>query len=322
MTTATLKARVHCLRYEARDVVSVELRPEHAGVVFPPHAPGTHIDLHLDNGLVRSYSLLNPAGETGRYVVGVLKDRKSRGGSVFVHEQLRVGQLLTISAPRNNFPLHDSAAHSVFVAGGIGITPILCMLDRLSASGRSADLVYCARSRADAAFLERLNELASPTLRVHWHFDDEAGGPPNLRERLRPFAKHSHFYACGPGPMLDAFLSACEMLELPNAHIERFAAVPTLTASTEPTTFTLELRRSTRRIEVRADCSVLDAMLEAGLSPDHSCREGLCGACETRVLAGEVEHLDSILTESERAANKSMMICVSRCRSSVLVLDA
>ncbi len=322
MTTATLKARVHCLRYEARDVVSVELRPEHAGVVFPPHEAGAHIDLHLSNGLVRSYSLVNPAGEAGRYVVGVLKDRKSRGGSAFVHEQLRVGQLLTISAPRNNFPLHDSAGHSVFVAGGIGITPILCMLERLSASGRSADLIYCARSRADAAFVDRLNELASPTLHVHWHFDDEAGGPPDLRERLRPFAKHSHLYACGPGPMLDAFLSACEALGLPNAYIERFAAAPAPADAIGSVSFTVELRRSARRIVVRADCSVLDAMLEAGLSPEHSCREGLCGACETRVLDGEVEHRDSILTESERAANKSMMICVSRCRSEQLVLDA
>jgi ferredoxin-NADP reductase len=322
MTTPTLKARVHCLRYEARDVVSVELRPEHAGVVFAPHEPGAHIDLYLGNGLVRSYSLLNPAGEAGRYVVGVLKDRKSRGGSAFVHEQLRVGQVLDISAPRNNFALHESAGHSVFVAGGIGITPILCMLERLSALGRSADLIYCARSRADAAFLERLNDLASPTLRVHWHFDDEAGGPPDLRARLNPYAKDSHLYACGPGPMLDAFLSACEALGLANAHIERFAAAPAPADAPEAATFTVELRRSARRIEVRADCSVLDAMLEAGLSPDHSCREGLCGACETRVLEGEVDHRDSILTESERAANKSMMVCVSRCRSERLVLDA
>lgn len=322
MTTATLKARVHCLRYEARDVVSVELRPEHAGVVFPPHEAGAHIDLHMSNGLVRSYSLINPAGEAGRYVVGVLKDRKSRGGSAFVHEQLRVGQLLTISAPRNNFPLHESARHSVFVAGGIGITPILCMLERLSVLGHTADLIYCVRSRADAAFVDRLNELASPTLHVHWHFDDEAGGPPDLRERLRPFAKHSHLYACGPGPMLDAFLSACEALGLPNAYIERFAAAPAPADAIGSVSFTVELRRSARRIVVRADCSVLDAMLEAGLSPEHSCREGLCGACETRVLDGEVEHRDSILTESERAANRSMMICVSRCRSEQLVLDA
>lgn len=322
MTTATLKARVHCLRLEARDVVSVELRPEHGGVVFPPHEPGAHIDLHLGKGLVRSYSLLNPAGEVGRYVVGVLKDRKSRGGSAFVHEQLRVGQVLTISAPRNNFSLHESAGHSVFVAGGIGITPILCMLDRLSAQGRAAELIYCARSRADAAFVEVLNDWCSPTLRVHCHFDDEAGGPPDLRERLSNCPKDSHLYACGPGPMLDAFLAACQALGLPNAHIERFAAAPVPAEAPEAATFTVELRRSARRIEVRPGCSVLDAMLEAGLSPDHSCREGLCGACETRVLEGEVEHRDSILTESERAANKSMMVCVSRCHSEHLVLDA
>jgi len=320
--SATLEARVHCLRYEAKAVISIELRPAHGGVIFPAHRPGAHIDVHLGNGLVRSYSLLNRAGEAGRYVIGVLKDARSRGGSAFVHERLRAGEVLRISAPRSHFALNEAADLSVFVAGGIGITPILCMLERLRALGRHAELIYCARSRADAAFADTLKGLCSPTLRVHWHFDDEAGGPPELRARLAGYPGHAHFYACGPGPMLDAFLAACQDLGHANAHIERFAAAPVLSGAPEADGFTVELRRSARRIEVRPDCSVLDAMIDAGLSPEHSCREGLCGACETRVLEGAVDHRDSILTESERAANKSMMVCVSRARSPHLVLDA
>lgn len=321
MSNAQISARVHCLRYEARDVVSVELLPAREGDAFPPHEAGSHIDLHLGNGLVRSYSLLNPAGEPGRYVIGVLKDRKSRGGSAFVHERLRIGEVVTISAPRNHFALCESAEKSVLVAGGIGITPILAMLQRLVALGREADLIYCARSRADAAFVSTVNAQSSPSVRVHWHFDDEAGGPPDLRALLSVHGPQAHFYACGPGPMLDAFLGACQALGYEHVHIERFSAVAQAVA-VDSGAFTLELRQSGREIQVLPDATVLDAMLDAGLSPGFSCREGICGACETRVIDGDVDHRDSILTDSERAANKTMMICVSRCRSQRLVLDA
>lgn len=321
MSTSRLSARIHCLRYEARDVISVELRPAREGESFPPHKAGSHIDLHLGNGLVRSYSLLNPEDDPGRYVIGVLKDRQSRGGSAFVHEKLRIGEVIDISEPRNNFALDESAERSVLVAGGIGITPILSMLQRLMSLGREAELIYCARSRADAAFVATVNAWAGPSLRVCWHFDDEAGGPPDLRALLSAHGPQTHFYACGPGPMLDAFQETCQALSYDHVHIERFAAVAAPVNAVSGS-FMLELRQSGREIPVSPDCSVLDAMLDAGLSPGFSCREGICGACETRVIDGDVDHRDSILTDSERAANKTMMICVSRCRSERLVLDA
>jgi ferredoxin-NADP reductase len=323
MAEALLETRVHALRLEARDVISVELQPAAAGLALPAFEPGSHIDLHLGNGLVRSYSLLNSANEArGRYVIGVLRSRDSRGGSRHVHEQLKLGTPLRISAPRNNFRLVEDAPHSVLVAGGIGVTPLLAMLRRLAQLGRSAEFVYCARSRQDAAFLDQLEAVAAahPKVRLHYHFDDVHGAPPALRELLAGHGPDTHFYCCGPAPMLAAFEEACAALGQANTHIERFAPVAQPPAA-RGAGCTVELRRSGRSIAVGPEQSILDALLAAGVPADHSCREGMCGACETKVLCGDVEHRDSILTKQEQAANKSMMICVSRCRSGTLVLD-
>jgi ferredoxin-NADP reductase len=321
MGEALLKARVHALRLEARDVISVELQPAEAGATLPAFEPGSHIDLHLADGLVRSYSLLNGANDR-RYVIGVLKARDSRGGSRHVHEELRRGPELRISAPRNNFRLVEDARHSVLVAGGIGVTPLLAMLRRLAALGRSVEFVHCARSRADAAFLEEVEALAAahPQLELRRHFDDVQGGPPDLHKLLAGKPQDTHFYCCGPAPMLAAFEQACEALGYANAHIERFAPVEQAPA-TATAACQVELRRSGRVIEVAPEVSILDAVLAAGIAADHSCREGMCGACETKIVCGDVEHRDSILTKQEREANQSMMICVSRGRSGSLVLD-
>jgi ferredoxin-NADP reductase len=315
----TLNAFVHTLRWEAEDTISVELRPVGGGE-FPAFTPGSHIDLHLPNGLERSYSLCNSADERHRYVVGVLKDRASRGGSRCVHEQLRIGMPIAISPPRNNFPLQEAAGHTVLVAGGIGITPLLCMARRLRDAGRSFELLYFARSRRSAAFLDVLAALEVP---MTLHFDDEQGGPPDLKRMLaeRQPAPDLHLYACGPTPMLDAFEKFCAELGLENAHIERFAAVEHKAAADARSTFTVELARSKKTFEIRPEKSILDTLLDAGIEVEHSCCEGVCGSCETRVLAGEPDHRDSILSVKERAANKSMMICVGGCKSASLVLD-
>ncbi|WP_295375432.1 PDR/VanB family oxidoreductase [uncultured Pseudacidovorax sp.] len=323
MSAPTLKALVHTMRHEADGIVSVEFRPATAGVSFPAFAAGSHIDLHLANGLVRSYSLCNPCSDSGRYVVGVLNDRNSRGGSKFVHQQLRVGQVIDISAPRNNFELHEDAPRSVLVAGGIGVTPIFCMLQRLVALGRPVELVYCARTRKEAAFVEPITALAAEAkVPVTWHFDDEQGGPPKLAQLLEGRGADSHFYCCGPTPMLDAFEKACEQLGYANAHIERFAAV-VVESPVETHGFEVVCEKSGQTVPVPGGKSILDALIDAGLNPDHSCKEGVCGACETPVLDfdGELDHQDGILTKIERQSGKTMMICVSRCTGKRLVLD-
>lgn len=320
--SAPLQALVVQQRHEARDVLSLELRPARAADRFPAAAPGAHIDLHLAPGLVRSYSLVQ-AGTADRYTVAVLKDRASRGGSRHVHERLRVGQVIPIGAPRNHFPLHEDAPASVLVAGGIGITPVYAMLQRLAQLGRRAHLVYGARSRADAAYVAEIEALvgAHPALSAHFHWDDVQQAAPDLERLLSGHAPTTHAYCCGPGPMLDAFAAACQRLGLVHAHMERFAAAPQVDAGSTAG-YTVELRRSGRTLAVPAGANLLDALLQAGCDISFSCREGLCGACETRVLSGDIEHRDSLLTPAERAANKSLMPCVSACRSATLALDA
>ncbi|TBU96407.1 PDR/VanB family oxidoreductase [Phytopseudomonas dryadis] len=312
----SITAFVHTLRFEAPGIISVELRPQ-GDAAFPSFAPGAHIDLHLGNGLVRSYSLLNSPADSGRYVVGILRDRNSRGGSAYVHQNLRVGMPVPISPPRNLFQLDESAGHTVLVAGGIGITPIHCMLNRLRELGKSVELLYCARTRKEAAFVE---ELAASGAKVHLYFDDEQGGPIDLRAFLAERPASAHFYCCGPTPMIDAFENHCESLGHANVHVERFAAAPQAPSAPQGS-YEVQLARSGQNIEVPSGKSLLDALLESGIEVDCSCREGVCGACETRVLEGEPDHRDGVLTKAEKAANKTMMVCVSGCKGSRLVLD-
>lgn len=321
MSTALLQARVHNMRYEAPGVLSVELQAAETGNEFPDFEPGSHIDLHLGADYVRSYSLCNAAPGNGRYVVGVLHDPKSRGGSRYVHEQLRVGQVLPISVPRNNFALDDAAPLSVLVAGGIGVTPILTMAQALSLEKRDFHVVYCARSRFEAAFVAQLQALCGAEgLTVHW--DADAGSPPDLKVLLAPFGVQAHFYCCGPTPMLNAFEETCQSLGFPHVHVERFAGVD-VAGLDQSNGFEVVCQKSQRVVQVPAGKSILEVLLEAGIAPDHSCLEGVCGACETPVLEAEggIDHHDAILSDKEREAAKSMMICVSRCKGKRLVLS-
>ncbi|SDD88823.1 vanillate O-demethylase ferredoxin subunit [Cupriavidus sp. YR651] len=312
----SLTMRVQAMRFEARGVVSIELQ-DPTGAVLPEFSPGAHIDLHLANGLVRSYSLCGAPEARDRYTVGVLLDRNSRGGSRFVHEQLRVGTTLTVAAPRNHFALEEDAAHTVLVAGGIGVTPIVCMARRLAERGRGFTLLYCARSRSEAAFVEELSAYGDA---VRFHFDDEAGAPPDLKALLAGQDADTHFYCCGPGPMLNAFEAACEANGYANVHIERFAADPG-TEAVQEGEYSVTLQRTGKLVHVPAGKSLLDALLESGVQMEYSCREGVCGSCETAVLDGCPDHRDSVLSNSERASNKTMMVCVSGCKGQRLVLD-
>lgn len=317
MRTANLNARIRMIRHEAERVLSIELVPVN-GETFPLFTAGAHIDLHLSNGITRSYSLVNSAGDTSRYVIGVLNDEKSRGGSRYVHEQLRCGAIVEIGKPRNNFALDESAASTVLIAGGIGITPMLCMYRRLREAGRDVRLVYCSRSRAQAAFLDELESLGGD---VQLHFDDEHDGRPfDLTAFLAGQRDDVHAYCCGPNAMLNGFEAACAAAGIGDVHLERFAASSPVTAALQ-TGYTVELARSGRTLNVPAGKALLDVLLDADVEVDYSCREGLCGACETRVLGGCPEHRDSVLTQSERTAGNVMMICVSGAKSATLVLD-
>lgn len=313
----TVPAFVHTLRHEAEGIIGVELRPQ-GDAVFKPFTPGAHIDLHLGNGLVRSYSLLNAPEERGRYRVAIQLDRNSRGGSAYVHQHLRVGMPLTLSQPRNHFPLHEDAEHTVLVAGGIGVTPMYCMFQRMRALGRPVELLFCARSRREAAFADELAGVADA--QVHLHFDDERGGPVDLEGFLAERPSSAHYYCCGPAPMIEAFEQHCERLGHGNAHVERFSA-PVQAPAAPSGAYEVQLARSARVIQVAVGMSLLDALLASGVDVDCSCREGICGACETVVLDGQPDHRDGVLTQAEKAANRTMMVCVSGCKGARLVLD-
>lgn len=311
-------ARIHEVTRKTNGVLAIELRPMD-GEEFPRYEAGAHIDLHLPDGMVRSYSLCGHAGSTGRYLIGVLNDRNSRGGSRYIHEHLRAGMELSISEPRNNFRLDRSAAHSVFVAGGIGITPILCMLLQLRELGQSAELLYAARTREEAAFAPELVALGVP---ITWHFDDESDGPPDLCAFIASKAPDAHYYACGPAPMLAAFEAACVDLRRVHVHVERFSANSTQALAKDDPDYTVSLRRSGVTLKVPSGKTLLQTLLDAGIQKEHSCAQGICGACRTKVLEGVPEHRDAVLSPSERAENNVMMVCVSGCKNGSLVLDA
>ena len=310
----SLRLRVKSATWEAPGVLSYELRPLEGGDL-PPFTAGAHIDLTLPNGLVRSYSLVNPQSERDRYVIAVQMDRASRGGSKWLHENLRAGDIVTANGPRNNFALDETAEKSILLAGGIGITPILSMIDRLSALGRDWELVYCSRKRASTAFLEALE--MNP--RVRFNFDEEPGGKIlDVAALVKAAPANAHLYCCVPLPMLEAFEQATKDLARNRVHVEYFAAKepPAVEGG-----FKVVLAKSGRELTVPPGKTILEALCDAGLEIPHSCTEGICGTCETKVLEGVPDHRDRILTESERAANKTMFICCSGSRSAKLVLD-
>jgi ferredoxin-NADP reductase len=308
------EVRLTAIRYAARDTNLYEFRRVD-GLALSPAEPGAHIDLHLPNGLIRQYSLTAPDNAPMSYSLGIKLDPASRGGSKYVFETLRVGQTVKISAPRNNFPLVENAEHSVLIAGGIGITPIWAMVQRLQATGRSWTLHFACRSRADMAFLDSLQGMPE----AHLHFDDESNSAfLDLNEIVSQAPKHAHLYCCGPNPMLESFKDATANWPAEQLHVEYFT--PAQSADLKGN-YVVELVRSGKEFVIPSGKSILSVLRDAGLNVPYSCEEGICGTCETAVISGIPDHRDSLLTEKERAANATMMICCSGSKSERLVLD-
>ncbi|WP_328751825.1 PDR/VanB family oxidoreductase [Streptomyces sp. NBC_00285] len=281
------------------------------GEPLPAWEPGAHIDVVLGPGLERQYSLCgDPADRTG-WRIAVLREPAGRGGSAHVHEQLQQGDKVRVRGPRNHFALRP-APHYRFIAGGIGITPILPMLAAAEAEGARWTLLYGGRTRNSMAFTEELSRYGD---RVTVAPQDETG-LLDLASVLDGVPEGTLVYCCGPGPLLDAVEERCPAGLL---HVERFA--PKEQPAGDNTEFEVELAQSGRSLTVPADVSVLDAVRASGVEVLFSCTEGTCGTCETDVLEGTPDHRDSVLTDEEREAGETMMICVSRCRGKKLVLD-
>ena len=320
MSVETLKVRVAHKREEAEGICSLELRPVEGGVL-PAFTAGAHIDVHLSNGLVRQYSLCNSPRETQRYQIAVLRDPASRGGSQAVHDQVKEGQLLEITAPKNHFPLATHATQHLLLAGGIGVTPLMAMAEQLSADGADFALHYFARSVTKAAFVDRFARSAFAS-RVHTHWDDAPQDPPvSLPTLIGQPQAGQHLYVCGPKGFMDAVLATARAQSWPEdqLHFEFFGGQVVHDAS--DAAFTVKIASSGQEIQVGADQTVIQALHKAGVDVPIACEQGVCGTCLVRVLSGTPDHKDMYLTPEEQDANDQFTPCCSRSKSAVLVLD-
>jgi len=282
---------------------------------LPRWEPGAHVDLILDQVPTRQYSLCGDPADHHVWRLGILRDAEGSGGSRFVHDRLRAGNTVRVRGPRNNFALLGSPRY-LFIAGGIGITPILPMIAAASSASADWRLLYGGRRRASMAFLP---ELARYGARVTVAPQDETG-LLDLDSLLGTPQPDTLVYCCGPEPLLAAVEERCHAWPPRSLRVERFSARP-LTAPVRAEAFEVELAQSELTLTIPPDRSILDAVEEAGVGVLSSCAEGTCGTCETAVLGGLPDHRDSVLTEEERRAGDCMMICVSRSCTERLVLD-
>jgi len=319
MSRPLIPVRIARKQREAQDISSFEL-VDPDGRPLPAFSAGAHIDVHVRPGVIRQYSLCSRVEERQRYLIAVLRDAHGRGGSRAMHDELHPGDLIQIGEPRNHFEL-VSAERSLLLAGGIGITPILCMSEHLARSGADFEMHYCTRSPERTAFRERIID-APFAHRVHFHFDS---GPPEQRLDIaallaRPAAR-THLYICGPAPFIDLVRETARARgwAQANVHFELFSAAPILVGSNQA--FEVQIARTGQVYTVPPDRTVLEVLRAQGMSVPSSCEQGICGACLTGVLSGVPDHRDHFLTDAEHAQNTQFTPCCSRARTARLVLD-
>jgi len=309
-----MRARLRSIRWVAEGINSYIFEPVDGGLL-PAFGPGAHVDVQLSAGLWRSYSLVNDPATRAYYEIAVHHAIDGRGGSKHIHQEWRCGQIIEISEPRNNFPMEESASHTVMIAGGIGVTPMLPMIARLEALGRSWELHYVAATPERAAYVDRLGDYAQ----VKIAFDGVPGGQRlDLKAICNRAPADAHLYCCGPTGMLDAFVAITADRPKGHAHIEYFSAETELATDGG---YTLELAKSGKTIVVEEGETMLDALLSAGVDVGFACAEGICGTCEVKVLSGIPDHRDLFLSDDDKAANRSIMVCCSGSKTPSLVLD-
>ncbi len=322
MNRGYLTVRVARKAVEATDICTFELVDPEDGCL-PPFSAGSHIDVHIRDGLSRQYSLCNDPTEQHRYVIGVLREPAGRGGSQAMHDEVKEGDLIRISEPKNHFSLAHSARKSILLAGGIGVTPILCMAERLANCGADFEFHYCTRSRTRTAFLERISGSAFAD-RVHFHFDD---GPPAQRldipTLLAAPAPGKHLYLCGPTGFMEVLRNTASEKGWSEDHVHFEYFTPSVQSGNDETDagFKVRIASTGREYSIPPDKTVLAVLAENGVEIPSSCEQGICGTCLTRVLDGEPDHRDEFMTEAEHAGNDQFTPCCSRARSPLLVLD-
>ena len=314
-----LAVKVLRKKQEAHDIASFELvKPD--GSALPGFSAGSHIDVQVPGGLTRQYSLCNDAAEQHRYRIAVLRDAASRGGSTGMHDAVKEGDTLLISEPRNHFPLVH-AQRTLLFAGGIGVTPLLCMAQRLAQVGAEFAMHYCTRAPSRTAFRDEIAQ-APWADRVNFHFDDgDAAQKLQLEQVLAQPEAGTHLYVCGPTGFIDWVVKTADRLGWgkDQVHLEYFGAAPQDTAGDRA--FQVKIASSGATYEVPADETVVHALQKQGIEILVSCEQGVCGTCITRVLQGECDHRDLYFTDDEKAKHDQFTPCCSRAKSDVLVLD-
>jgi len=287
------------------------------GKQLPEFSAGAHITIRAPNGLLRKYSLCNDPAEHDRYLVAIKREANGRGGSSNLIDNVKAGDELMVTAPVNDFGLPQRAQDFLFIAGGIGITPIMAMIRQLRAEGKRFRLYYCTRSPETTAFVD---ELSSPEFRGHVTIHYDQGDPSrslDLRPILAERKNREHLYCCGPRPLMEAVRNMTGHWSSAAVHFEAFSDAETHKPDDKP--FKVRLARSGKAIDVPADKTILEVLRAHGLDVPSSCETGTCGTCRTKLLAGEADHRDLVLAEHERADN--IMICVSRARSDEITID-
>ena len=314
-----INVKVEAITQEAGDVRSF-LLAKRGFLKLPRYTPGSHIDVHCGEGIIRQYSLCGNPDDRCHYQIAVKQVDPSRGGSELMHGAVEEGDRLEIGSPRNNFPLDETASFTLLMAGGIGITPIIAMADRLHAIGKPFELHYFTRGADHSAFRDRLNRgLYADCISLYEGFD----GAETERQLESIFSSHptGQVYICGPAPFMEATESlALKDRSAEQVNLERFAANPAIAgAPTFP--FQIELARSGTVLDVGAEQTILEVLEQNNIDAAFSCEQGVCGTCVTKILHGAPDHRDSFLTERQRAAQNTLCLCVSRCAGQKLVLD-
>ena len=283
-------------------------------IALPAFEPGAHITVQTPSGAMRRYSLVGTGEAPESYVIAVKREPESRGGSQSMHDEVREGTELLVEPPENDFPLRDGAKY-LLIAGGIGVTPIYSMAQKLAAEGKNFSVIYCARSAEDAAYRDELTEAFGN--RVKFHYD--AGDPEKVYDFWDHFAEPQNMlvYCCGPKPLMDEIKAISGHWPEGRVNFEDFKPVEVIRP--DDVAFAVELARSGRTITVPADRSILEAIRDNGMPTVSSCESGTCGTCKTRLISGDVDHRDMVLMDDEK--DDYIMICVSRARSGKLILD-
>lgn len=318
MSETTLHLLIQQIRLESEDTASFDLVAGDERPV-PPFIAGAHINVQIPGGPRRSYSLVNAPSERTRYRIAVKREPGSQGGSVWFHEKARVGMALQVSPPQNDMALAEDAPLNVFIAGGIGITPMLSMIERLQEQGGPWQLHYSARTPRQMAFRAALQQLDTQGRgQIHLHFTGDGDARMDIAHIVRSAPVDAHLYACGPTALIDGFIDASRARRPQTVHYERFAAAQQAATGGG---FALQLLRDGRTLQVPEGKSILDVLLDANINVQYACTQGVCGTCRLDVKGGIPDHRDDCLSDAEKAANNCLIACCSGARSATLVLD-